>query len=524
MLKIYNTLSGQKEVFEPLEPKSVRMYACGVTVYDYSHLGHARSALVFDVIRKYLQHSGYAVKYVRNFTDVDDKIINRALKQGVHWEKIADEFLKAYRQDMGRLGVVKANKEPKATKHISDIKYLIKTLVKKGHAYQVDGDVYYEVSTFPQYGRLSKRKAEDLLAGARVEVDERKRNPMDFALWKSSKPGEPKWPSPWGLGRPGWHIECSAMSMKHLGKTFDIHGGGMDLIFPHHENEIAQSCAATGKEFARYWIHNGFVQVNQEKMSKSLGNFFTIREIFEKSEWPEHETCEMLRYFLLTTHYRSHLDFSDQSLKEAKSALNGFYDLFKRLKERAGKQKQGANDRLKKAIDRTRLAFQRAMDDDFNTPAALAELQKLRGDVNKLLDTGLTEKAQKEGREAFRSLGSVLGLFQLSKWQFNPTIRKTAVDQLSIGIVERKDLHPPTEWMNTITEMPHQPRKQHPAGGTHIFSVPTLSDKEIKEKIDERNEARRRKDFKRADEIRAELTSFGITIEDDPDGTSRWKR
>ncbi len=479
MLKIYNTLSGQKEVFEPLKPKRVKMYACGVTVYDYSHLGHARSALVFDVIRNYLCFSGYAVKYVRNFTDIDDKIINRASKEGVHWKKIAEKYLRAYRQDMSRLGVVKASKEPKATKHISDIKDLIQTLVKKGHAYQVDGDVYYEVSTFPQYGRLSKRKPEDLLTGARVEVDERKRNPMDFALWKSSKPGEPKWLSPWGPGRPGWHIECSAMSMKHLGKTFDIHGGGMDLIFPHHENEIAQSCAATGKEFARYWVHNGFVQINQEKMSKSLGNFFTIREIFEKSEWPEEITGEILRYFLLTNHYRSPLDFSDQGLREAKYALDGFYDLFNRLKETA-KTEGPANEKLTTVIERTRFAFEQAMDDDFNTPAAVAELQGLRSEVNKLLETGLSTKAREQARQTFRLLGSVMGLFQLEKWRFN-------VDLSDIG-------------------------------------VKGLTDEKIEQLKNERNEARTRRDFARADEIRKTLAEEGITLEDRPDGTTRWKR
>ncbi len=338
VLRIFNTLTGQKEIFEPLKAKRVGMYACGVTVYDYSHLGHARSALVFDVIRNYLRFSGYTVKYVRNFTDVDDKIINRASEKGKTWKEIAKTYLLAYKDDMKRLGVTPAGVEPKATEHIPDIIKMIQTLIAKGHAYRLNGDVYYEVKTYPAYGRLSKRKAEDLLAGARVEVDERKRDPMDFALWKSSKAGEPAWDSPWGRGRPGWHIECSAMAMKHLGKTFDIHGGGMDLIFPHHENEIAQSCAATGKEFARYWIHNGFVQVNQEKMSKSLGNFFTVREVFEKwnMQWRtkvkskrDRLTAEALRYFLLTTHYRSPLDFSDAGLQEARSALNGFYDLFK---------------------------------------------------------------------------------------------------------------------------------------------------------------------------------------------------
>jgi len=493
MLKIYNTLTGQKEVFKPLKPKRVGMYVCGVTVYDYSHLGHARSALVFDVIRNYLRFSGYAVKYVRNFTDIDDKIINRASKEEVHWKKIAERYLKAYRQDMSRLGVVKANKEPKATKHISDIKDLIQTLVKKGHAYQVDGDVYYEVSTFPQYGRLSKRRAEDLLAGARVEVDERKRNPMDFALWKSSKPREPAWDSPWGRGRPGWHIECSAMSIRHLGETFDIHGGGMDLIFPHHENEIAQSCAATGKEFARYWVHNGFVQINQEKMSKSLGNFFTIREIFDKTEWPDEVTAEMLRYFLLTTHYRSPMDFSDQSLQEAKNALNGFYGLFDRLKGPSGK-KSKSDKPLSQAVERLRVTFRQAMDDDFNTPIAIAELQKFRGEVNRLVEIGLSQAMYNEARESFRSHGWVLGLFQLDRWQFNP-LKSEPADELSIGLRE-----------------------------SAARKILDLTDTDIKAKVAERNEARRRKDFKRADEIRAELASHGITIEDRPDGTSRWKR
>lgn len=479
MLKIHNTLTGQKDPFEPLVPGAVRMYVCGVTVYDECHIGHARSALVFDVIRNYLQYIGYAVTFVKNFTDVDDKIINRASQEGRLWLEVVDQYLRAYERDMGRLGIKPADIEPRATEHMPDIIKLIERLLTKGHAYQVDGDVYYQVGTYLAYGRLSKRKVEDLLAGARVEVDERKRSPMDFALWKSSKPGEPFWESPWGPGRPGWHIECSAMSIRHLGETFDIHGGGMDLIFPHHENEIAQSCAATGKEFARYWVHNGFVQINQEKMSKSLGNFFTIREIFEKSEWPEEITGEILRYFLLTNHYRSPLDFSDQGLREAKYALDGFYDLFNRLKETA-KTEGPVNEKLTTVIERTRFAFGQAMDDDLNTPAAVAELQGLRSEVNKLLETGLSTKSREQARQLFRLLGSVMGLFQLEKWRFN-------VDLSDIG-------------------------------------VSGLTDAEIESKVKERNEARRRKDFKRADEIRQFLKSNDIIIEDRPDGTSRWKR
>ena len=479
MLSIYNTLTGKKEPFHSLQPKTVRMYVCGVTVYDYCHIGHARSALVFDVIRRYLELSDYKVEFVKNFTDVDDKIIKRANEQGVTCDTITAKYIQAYYEDMGRLGIRQASIEPKATEHMTDIIRLTETLLKKGLAYQVDGDVYFEVAKYSAYGRLSKRRLDDMQAGARVDVDERKRHPMDFALWKSSKPGEPSWESPWGAGRPGWHIECSAMSMKHLGETFDIHGGGMDLIFPHHENEIAQSCGATGKEFARYWIHNGFVQINQEKMSKSLGNFFTIREIFEKSEWSQEITGEILRYFLLTNHYRSPLDFSDQGLREAKYALDGFYDLFNRLKETSTVE-GSVNDKLTTAIERTRSAFEQAMDDDFNTTAAVAELQGFRSAVNKLLETGLSTKAKEQARQLFRFLGSVTGLFQLENWRFN-------VDLSDIGVIG-------------------------------------LGEKEIEERVRERNEARRQKDFKRADEIRQSLAARGIVIEDKPDGTSRWKR
>jgi cysteinyl-tRNA synthetase len=481
MLSIYNTLTGKKEPFHSLQPKTVRMYVCGVTVYDYCHIGHARSALVFDVIRRYLEFSDYKVEFVKNFTDVDDKIIKRANEQGVSCDTITAKYIQAYYEDMGRLGIRQASVEPKATEHMTDIIRLTETLVKKGLAYQVDGDVYFEVAKYSAYGCLSKRKLEDLQAGARVEVDERKRHPMDFALWKSSKPGEPSWESPWGPGRPGWHIECSAMSMRHLGETFDIHGGGMDLIFPHHENEIAQSCGATGKEFARYWVHNGFVQINQEKMSKSLGNFFTIREIFEKSEWPEAETGEMLRYFLLGTHYRSPLDFSDQSLNEAKNAANGFYDLFARLNE--SEDSATADKGLMAAIAERKVAFRDAMDDDFNTPVAIAVLQRFKGDLNALLSQGLSTEARKIAREEFRSLGNNLGLFQLESWQFKRNVVLSA-----------------------------EPDSYQ------------ISGKEIELKVAERNEARKQKDFKKADEIRQSLAADGIVIEDKPDGTSRWKR
>ena len=477
MLSIYNTLTGKKEPFLSLQPKMVRMYVCGVTVYDYCHIGHARSALVFDVIRRYLEYSGYQVAFVKNFTDVDDKIIKRANERGVSCDAITSEYIEAYAQDMGKLGITRATNEPKATEHMPEIIELINTLIQKGLAYEVAGDVYFQVEKYQGYGRLSKRKLEDLQAGARVEVDERKRHPMDFALWKSSKPGEPSWESPWGLGRPGWHIECSAMSMRHLGETFDIHGGGMDLIFPHHENEIAQSCGATGKEFARYWIHNGFIQINQEKMSKSLGNFFTIREIFEKSKWSEEVTGEVLRYFLLGTHYHAPLEFSDRSLQEAKNAVDGFYDLFMRLRE--PNVNSTVDKELAGMIERCQSAFQEAMDEDFNTPVAIAELQRLRTHVNKLLPQGLSTEARKRAREGFRSIGKVLGLFDLDKWHY--TLKAES--------------------------------------GSY-----QISDEEIDLKVAERNEARKQKNFKKADEIRQFLASHGIVIEDKPDGTSRWKR
>ena len=321
MIKVYNTLTGKKEEFIPLQPGKVTIYACGVTVYDFSHLGHARGAVAFDLIQRYFRRKGFEVKYVRNFTDVDDKIINRAKEEAITAAEVARKYIDAYQEDMKRLGVGRADVEPKATEHIAEMLEVIKGLLEKGHAYVIDGDVYFRVASFKEYGKLSKRNLEDLKAGARVEVDERKQDPLDFALWKASKPGEPAWNSPWGSGRPGWHIECTAMGFKHLGETFDIHAGGKDLIFPHHENEIAQSEAYSGKKFVNYWLHNGFVNINQEKMSKSLGNFFMIRDILNQYD------AEVVRLFLLSTHYRSPIDFSDANLKDARAGLDRYYTM-----------------------------------------------------------------------------------------------------------------------------------------------------------------------------------------------------
>jgi cysteinyl-tRNA synthetase len=496
MLNIYNTLTGRKEPFKPLIRRKVRMYVCGVTVYDECHLGHARSALVFDVIRRYLEFSGFSVIFVKNFTDVDDKIIKRANDLGIPWKEVTSRYIKAYYRDMKRLGIKRATKEPKATTHMAEIIKLVRTLTQKGVAYQVNGDVYFQVEKFPAYGKLSKRKLGDLQAGARVEVDERKRHPMDFALWKGAKPGEPAWKSPWGQGRPGWHIECSAMAMKHLGKTFDIHGGGADLIFPHHENEIAQSCAATGKDkFANYWLHNGFVQINQEKMSKSLGNFFTIREIFEKWGYREAVTAEVLRYFLISTHYRSPLDFSDQGLDEAKRALDGFYGLFQRLGEASGATK--ANNILLRAVtEQLEQEFSAAMDDDFNTSTAIAAFQRFRGEVNKLLGAGLSQNARQEALSTYRNFGRVLGIFQV----------------------------PNKEWPFKITGSGALSATAATGEGHGTITSPVISESEIEQLIADRNEVRKHKNFTRADEIRKTLAEKGITLEDRPDGTTRWKR
>ncbi len=510
MLKIYNTLSGQKESFEPLVPKTVRMYVCGVTVYDDCHLGHARSAVVFDVIRRYLEHRGLTVTFVKNFTDVDDKIINRANQLGIPWQDVTARYIEAYARDMGRLGVLKATEEPKATEHMDDIVRLVRTLIEKGVAYQIAGDVYFQVAKYPAYGRLSKRKLDEMQAGARVEVDERKRHPMDFALWKGAKAGEPAWPSPWGPGRPGWHIECSAMSIRHLGETFDIHGGGQDLIFPHHENEIAQSCSATGKEFARYWVHNGFVTVDQEKMSKSLGNFFTIKEIFEKFPAPEKVTAEVVRYFLLSTQYRSPIDFSDEALRQARAGLNNFYDLLLRLDEQIS-SKEAADGDVKELLSKFTAAFEQAMDDDCNTPVAIAEFQRLRGELNQRLQAGLSQGARTGAREAFRRFGQVLGLFQVPshEWEFRERPRP-----MSGLIPQDKDGIPGYFHPATGMWVPHL------AGSALNYR----EDAEIERLIAARNEARRNKDFARADEIRKALAAQGIILEDRPDGTTRWKR
>ncbi len=475
-LKVYNTLTGQKEEFKPLHPPKVGMYVCGVTVYDYCHVGHARGALTFDIIRRYLKYKGYELTYVRNITDIDDKIIQRAAELGIPWDELAGKYAEEYYKDMQALGIAKADYEPFATKHIADIQKVVQQLIDNGYAYEVEGDVYFEVRKFTTYGKLSGRNPDDMRSGARIEVDQRKRDPLDFALWKSSKPGEPSWDSPWGnpqggKGRPGWHIECSAMSTRYLGDSFDIHGGGKDLIFPHHENEIAQAEAASGKPFVKYWIHNGFVQVDQEKMSKSLGNFFTIKDILV--EYP----AEVVRFFLLKTHYRSPIDFSDKHLEEAKRGLERFYNTFHDV-DLAFK---GHVDKALSIseLDTYREKFEAAMDDDFNTALAIGVLFDLARHTNRLLRDNDSSQSLFANVELIKELGGVLGLFE------QEVIRVTFGANVSMSVNVK--MLKPEELVALLVE--------------------------------DRNKARANKNWASADAIRKQLEELGIIIEDRPEGT-----
>jgi len=491
-IRIHNTLTGKKEEFISLYEKKAGMYVCGVTVYDLCHIGHARSAIVFDTIYRYFRYRGYDVTFVRNFTDIDDKIIKRANEEGVDYKTVAEKYIGEFDVDMGALGLEKPSVEPRATEHIPDMIRLISALIQKGFAYRSNGDVLFSVEKFKDYGKLSKRNIEEMQAGARVEIDEKKENPLDFALWKASKPGEPYWESPWGKGRPGWHIECSVMSQKYLGETFDIHGGGRDLIFPHHENEIAQSEAASGKPFARYWIHNGFVNINKEKMSKSLGNILTIKEILK--DWHP----EVLRLFFLSHHYRSPVDYSEDSFLEARSGLDRFYMTLKSVKDEiaripspsTGEDKGGGHVHIpsecRKAIESFQIRFEEAMDDDFNAAQALGYFYDLQTHLNSLLTLSkgkLYEEIislMKTGLDHFSKTGWVFGLFREEPGDYLARQRKDGLRRLN------------------------------------------LTEEEIKRSIEERNLARKEKNWKRADEIRNDLLSKGIVLEDTSTGTE-WK-
>jgi len=470
-LEVYNTPLKKKVEFVPLKAGKVGMYACGMTVYDMCHIGHARQQVVFDVIARWLRYSGYDLTYVRNFTDIDDKIINRANKDGVDFKEISERYISEFYQDMATLKVREADIEPKATEHIAQIIAMCEGLIAKGLAYEADGSVYFSVAKLPSYGKLSGRNIEDMIAGARVEAGEDKRDPLDFALWKASKPGEPFWDSPWGQGRPGWHIECSAMSTHYLGATLDIHGGGRDLIFPHHENETAQSEGQTGKEFVRYWVHNGFVTIDGEKMSKSLGNFMTIRELLEEVQ------PEVLRLFLLSRHYRSPIDFSKEAIVEAKGALARFYEMLNRVNAAA----ESASDRLTPAIEGFVASFKAAMDDDFNTAKGVADLHDLTTAVNKLLDSENTASAADRASlaAAIKLLGEILGILEEEPAAMLDTLKRGAVEGLTTEAIEAL--------------------------------------------ITERLDARKAKDFKRADEIRNDLMAKGIILKDSAQGTT-WER
>ena len=478
-IKVYNTLTKKKEDFVPIQEGKVGIYVCGVTPYNHPHIGNARPFVVWDVIKRFLEHEGYDVTHVQNFTDVDDKIINKANEEKVTWDVICNRYIDAYFEVMDKLNVKRAHIYPRVSEHIPDIIQTVQTLIDNGYGYVVDGDVYYRVEKFKHYGELSGRNLEDMQAGARVDVDERKENPMDFALWKAAKPGEPSWDSPWGKGRPGWHIECSTMSMKYLGKTFDFHGGGSDLIFPHHENEIAQSEGCSGcHPFVHYWVHNGFITVNEEKMSKSLGNFFTVLDILKQFE------PEVVRFFILNTHYRSPLDFSDDRLTEAKKNLERLTTAKANLSELSkiisvGPTKESLEKRA--AVAKIREDFMDAMRDDFNTALAISYIFALAKEINiyqQAVAAGTTKPDGKLVDQMNKVFTELTGI---------------------IGILEDKGAAAPA----TAEEVDET--------------------KAIEAKIAERQEARKNKDYAKADAIRKELADKGIILEDTPQGI-RWKK
>jgi cysteinyl-tRNA synthetase len=461
-MKIYNTLSAKKEEFKPLKKNHVGMYVCGPTVYDFGHVGHGRGAVTFDIIRKYLIYKGYDVTFVMNFTDIDDKVIQRAELMKMTESQLTEMILPGYKKDYAALGVMPPDVQPKATEHIAEMITIIEGLEEKGYTYRLDDGIYYDISKFKDYGKLSKQKMDELRSGIRVILNEEKRNPQDFVLWKFSKPGEPKWESPWGEGRPGWHIECSAMSSKYLGESFDIHGGGADLIFPHHECEIAQSEGLFQKPFVKYWLHNGFIQVNHEKMSKSLGNFYTLKDIFEKY------SPQVVRFLYLQTHYRAPIEFSVEIVEQSKNGLERVQDFMKRLQNYIPHVKNTAQADINESVNNTIKDFESAMDDDFETPRVLSAIFELIKTINKRMDTDdLTRESKEMIMTNLLRLDAILGIFV------------------------------PTRTENI--------------------------DDEIQRLISDREAARKNRDFKKADEIRQTLLDKGIQLEDTPKGTE-WKR
>lgn len=457
-MKIYNTLTRKKEEFIPMDKNNVKMYSCGPTVYDYFHIGNARPFIIFDTMRRYLEYLGYKVIFVQNFTDIDDKMIKRANDEGITVKDLGDRFIKEYFEDSHALGIHEATIHPKATENIDAIIDIVKKLVDKGYAYEVDGSVYFSTKKFREYGKLSKQPLEDLEAGARIDISEHKRDAMDFALWKAQKPGEPAWESPWGMGRPGWHIECSAMANKYLGETIDLHSGGQDLIFPHHENEIAQSECANGKPFAHYWMHNGYININNQKMSKSLGNFFTVRDIRKKYD------SEVIRFFMLSAHYRNPINFADTLMDQAKSAVERVYTCIENLEfllENAA-QTADTDEAVYKKLDEFKQKYMDAMDDDLNTAGAIAAIFDIVYYANTELSAQNSKDAIQKTLDLIHELGDVLGLFTKST--------KKSIDN------------------------------------------------EIEALIEERNKARQEKNWAKADEIRDKLKEMNIVLKDTPNG------
>ena len=472
-LRVFNTSTGQKEEFIPLREGRVGMYVCGVTVYDYCHVGHARAAIVFDTVYRYLQHLGYEVNYVCNFTDIDDKIIKRANEENIGWQEVTEKYIQAFYEDMGQLNITPPTTEPKATDHIDGMLDMVSSLIKQGKAYEAEGDVYFSVRNFAEYGKLSGHRLDDLKAGARVEPGEHKRDPLDFALWKKSKPGEPSWDSPWGPGRPGWHIECSAMSRHFLGTQFDIHGGGKDLVFPHHENEIAQSQGCSGTPPVKYWLHNGFVNINEEKMSKSLGNFFTIRDILERYH------PEVLRLFLLSHHYRGPIDFADSYLNDAEKTLDRFYEFFAAVQEIRGDLniEEGRSQPFIRKIEE-------AMNDDFNTAVTLAHMKEELRNLNKAMTDLNKQNGDWSGFDqaaaALKYACRLLGFLYHEPKDYKARVLATKKETMGLDVSQIEAL------------------------------------------IEQRKAAREAKDWAKADECRDALTALGVVLEDTAQGTV-WK-
>jgi cysteinyl-tRNA synthetase len=495
MIRIHNSMTGEKQELQPIRPGHIGMYVCGMTVYDFLHIGHARMMTVFDVLSRYLRHRGYQVTYVRNITDIDDKIIKRAAENGEPIGALTERFIRAIDEDCVQLGMARPDHEPRATQHVPGMIAMISTLIDKGYAYvAADGDVMYAVAKFEGYGRLSGKNLADLRAGARIEVDEFKRDPLDFVLWKHAKPGEPSWESPWGPGRPGWHIECSVMSAALLGTHFDIHGGGMDLKFPHHENEIAQSCAATGDRFVNLWVHNGFVNVDNEKMSKSLGNFFTVREVLPTLRHPE-----VLRFFYLLSHYRGPINYSLDQLEQADAALRGIYTALRDVPVVPAVESEYTE------------RFHEVMDDDLNTPEAIAILQRMTREINLAKDTGKERKAAALSAE-LRALAGVLGVIRLDPQQWF-RLRK-----------------PGTLWAIAGTGrhvLRAEPGEYSMRGGDvegAAAAQVSLDDAEIEWLVEARIAARKAKNFAESDRIRDQLAAAGVIVEDKPGGKSTWRR